>query len=270
MPRTPPGRQDPAAGPGPAPAVVTREASSWAHVHSQPHSPLLGVPCLSFPVCPIAPFIQGWVQCPRGAHLPRLLSGSRECPPGWAGGPREASSRWLPQHPEGCSEWTSLHNLPQGSPLLQGGDQGPEGPSEGTSGLGNMAKGTVRQRDGHHGQQLCSPSSSGSRPRPSALPGLLTLRPPCRQSPLPPPPAPPATAMMALLPPPGGPPGLLAPDPGPGLLRDLGKCLLGPLGHPEPVRTPRCVLRSRLPPCRRPLSPVPEGSGWFRGQVFVL
>lgn len=204
MPRTPPGRQDPAAGPGPAPAMVTREASSWAHVHSQPHSPLLGVPCLSFPVCPIAPFIQGWVQCLRGAHLSRLLSGSRECPPGWAGGPREASSRWLPQHPEGCSEWTSLHNLPQGSPLLQGGDQGPEGPSEGTSGLGNMAKGTVRQRDGHHGQQLCSPSSSGSRPRPSALPGLLTLRPPCRQSPLPPPPAPPATAMMALTAPAAG------------------------------------------------------------------
>lgn len=209
MPRTPPGRQDPAAGPGPAPAVVTREASSWAHVHSQPHSPLLGVPCLSFPVRPIAPFIQGWVQCPRGAHLPRLLSGSRECPPGWAGGPWEASSRWLPQHPEGRQGsaprsghlCTTSHG---GAPFCKGGDQGPKGPSEGTSGLGNMAKGTVRQRDGHHGQQLCSPSSSGSRPRPSALPELLTLRPPCRQSPLPPPPAPPATAMMALLPPPGG------------------------------------------------------------------
>lgn len=129
----------------------------------------------------------------RGAHTCRVCSvGPVSALRAGRGEPREASSRWLPQHPEGCSEWTSLHNLPQGSPLLQGGDQGPEGPSEGTSGLGNMAKGTVRQRDGHHGQQLCSPSSSGSRPRPSALPGLLTLRPPCRQSPLPPPPAPPS------------------------------------------------------------------------------
>lgn len=136
MPRTPPGRQDPAAGPGPAPAVVTREASSWAHVHSQPHSPLLGVPCLSFPVRPIAPFIQGWVQCLRGAHLPRLLSGSCECPPGWAGGPREASSRWLPQHPEGRQGsaprsghlCTTSHG---GAPFRKGVTRAPKAPVRG-------------------------------------------------------------------------------------------------------------------------------------------
>lgn len=183
MPRTPPGRQDPAAGPGPAPAVVTREASSWAHVHSQPHSPLLGVPCLSFPVCPIVPFIQGWVQCPRGAHLPRLLSGSCECPPGWAGGPREASSRWLRQHPEGRQGsaprsghlCTTSHG---GAPFRKGVTRAPKAPVRGLldseiwpralsgSEMGTMANSSAPQ----------APRAPGPAPPPSPGSSCSALR----------------------------------------------------------------------------------------------
>lgn len=92
VPRTLPGRRDPALGPGPAPAVVTGEASSWARSSSQPHSPLLGAPCLGFPVCPIHPSFRAG-SSGGGTHTCRVCSGGpvSALRAAW-GGPRDAAA----------------------------------------------------------------------------------------------------------------------------------------------------------------------------------